>query len=135
MPLGSGNPVNGWEPLGKARGGLIKRYAGGGAVDGRDSIPALLMPDEYVVQRSAADAVGTDFLDGLNSMTKSKVRAMSSPRMPTPAGGSKQEMNVWLVSKDQAPVPTKNDIVATVGQDIASGGPIKTLIKQVIQGG
>lgn len=47
-----------------------KPYATGGTVPGSgsgDTVPAMLTPGEYVVRRSAVDAVGVPFLDGLNA--------------------------------------------------------------------
>lgn len=53
-------------------GAVPKLLASGGRVDwrprGTDSVPALLTPGEYVLNRSAASAIGRDVLDRLNSM-------------------------------------------------------------------
>lgn len=47
-------------------------FASGGLVDGpyigRDNIPAMLMPGEFVVRRKAAQLLGKNFLQNLNSM-------------------------------------------------------------------
>lgn len=120
-------------------GGSVKGYAGGGSVtggsvSGRDAVQALLMNGEYVLNKTATDAVGTDFLDNLNSQGNT-VAASNTPATtviqqkaaPTP-------VNVWVVSPDQQPVPGPRDIVAMVSDDIQRGGSIKTLIKSVQAG-
>ena len=51
---------------GKANGGYIARFAGGGST-GQDNIPALLMGGEYVMNKKAVDMYGKDFMGQLNS--------------------------------------------------------------------
>ena len=53
----------------KARGGLIYR-AGGGSIfkpRGTDTVPAMLTPGEFVIRKSAVDAIGKDTLSAINS--------------------------------------------------------------------
>jgi TP901 family phage tail tape measure protein len=50
------------EPLRKAGGGAIY-----GGVAGKDSVPALLMPGEYVLNREAVSNIGVGTLNALNS--------------------------------------------------------------------
>ena len=56
---------------GKAKGGLIRRYASGGYVDGgsgvRDDVPAMLTDGEYVLRKSAVNKYGIDSLNMLNN--------------------------------------------------------------------
>ena len=49
--------------LGKAYGGMIRRYASGGPVD---DIPALLMGGEYVMNRQSSSKYGKRLLDSMN---------------------------------------------------------------------
>jgi hypothetical protein len=61
-------------------GGPIRRFASGGLVTGpggTDVIPALLTAGEFVLSRSAAQTLGTSFLEALNSV---------SPAVPSPPG-------------------------------------------------
>lgn len=51
---------------GKASGGYIAKFAGGGST-GQDNIPALLMGGEYVMNKKAVDMYGKDFMGRLNS--------------------------------------------------------------------
>lgn len=60
-------------PLYSAIGGSVKNYAVGGGVDGgRDRVPALLEPGEFVIRRPAAQALGEDMLKMLNAMGPNK---------------------------------------------------------------
>jgi hypothetical protein len=57
------------EPQGRARGGLIYRANGGSIFQpkGTDTVPAMLTPGEFVIRKSAVDAIGTDTLAAINS--------------------------------------------------------------------
>lgn len=64
---------SGGEILTAAKGGVVPRYlANGGPTlfkrKGTDTIPAMLTPHEFVVTRQAHSAVGTDFLNRINSL-------------------------------------------------------------------
>jgi hypothetical protein len=48
-------------------GTAIKHMAGGGSVGGTDTIPAMLTPGEYVINRDAAQQIGRGRLDQLNA--------------------------------------------------------------------
>ena len=56
---------------GKARGGLIKKYAVGGKVMGgsgfRDDVPALLNNGEYVIKKASVNKYGETFFNNLNT--------------------------------------------------------------------
>jgi hypothetical protein len=56
--------------LGKASGGKILRMAGGGSVNSRDRVPALLEPGEFVIRRPAAKAIGGAALNQMNATGK-----------------------------------------------------------------
>jgi hypothetical protein len=56
---------------GRANGGYIARFAGGGST-GKDNIPALLMGGEYVMNKKAVDMYGRDFMNQLNTGTLPK---------------------------------------------------------------
>ena len=67
----------GTKPSRNARGGLIRGYENGGSVftpQGTDTVPAMLTPGEFVIQKAAVDAVGTSFLNAINSAGGSKPR-------------------------------------------------------------
>lgn len=114
--------------------GQLQHFANGGpvrgGVQGRDSVPAMVMPGEFVMKRTAVDAVGTDYLHSLNAATNSVVSS-SAPK----AAAQQQEggtVNVWVVTPDQKPNGMgPKDVVAVISDDISRGGSIKKLIKQV----
>jgi TP901 family phage tail tape measure protein len=114
-------------------GGLVHANSGY-HVSGRDSVPAMLRPDEYVLRKSAVDLVGVDNLDMINSLGNSTI-SKSKPAQMTPANSNNAgHVNVWLVPKDSVPPPGPRDIVQAIGDDIVKGGTIKKLIKQVNMG-
>jgi TP901 family phage tail tape measure protein len=135
---GAGAGVDGFGALGLGNAGYRSggpiRMAGGGGVPTRDSVNILGMPGEYMVQKSAVDAVGMDYMNRLNSI--------AGPRRPTntPANMNQQPpqqqlVNVYVVSPDQVPPPSPRDIVAHVATDLAQGGVTKRLVKQIANGG
>ena len=122
-------------------GGPVVRRAGGGFIPGttvgRDSTHLLAQPGEYVLQKSAAGALGESFLDNLNRTTNASLRQGAErakgvkPQAPT----EPSLVNVWVVSPDQQTGMSKDDIVVTVSDNISRGGSIRKLIKQVQMGG
>ncbi len=117
----------------------VRRFARGGPVTGgtpgRDSVPALLMPNEFVMNTAAVDAVGTDFLHGLNQATNSVASSSGSSRGKAATSSSDSSVvNVWVVSPDQQPPMGPKDVVAVIADDITRGGNVKRLIKSVQTG-
>jgi hypothetical protein len=65
---------SGWSGgQGYAMGGMVmpKGYANGGGIFGTDTVPAMLTPGEFVIKKSAVDAIGLDKLNSINSGTAS----------------------------------------------------------------
>ena len=63
-------------------GGPIRQFAGGGLVTGplgNDAVPGLLTAGEFVLNRQAAQTLGTSFLEALNSQPGAR-RAVPSVR-------------------------------------------------------
>lgn len=116
----------------------VRHFASGGVVSGgtsgRDSVPSMLMPGEFVMNTKAVDSVGTDFLHSLNQQTNSVASTSTSSKSKTANTTSDNTVNVWIVSPDQQPAMGAKDIVAIVGDDITRGGNIKKLIKSVQTG-
>ena len=116
-----------------AQGGYV-RAVNGLYNQNRDSVRAILQPGEFVMRKSAVNMIGRDTLEGLNSQGNRLVsQAPIKPQSAEPAVAQKP-LNVWVVSPDQTPPPGPNDIVHHVASNIASGGQIKQLIKQVNAG-
>lgn len=129
-------------------GGLIttsgvKHFARGGEVTGtnigRDSVPALLQPNEYVVQRSAVQALGTNFMQNLNNVTTGSLKQGAanlggSKPMVQNVMKSSPPVNVYVVSPEQQRQMSQQDVVVALQDDILRGGATKKLIKAVITG-
>ena len=118
---------------GAATGGLVR-----GGTANRDSVGAKLMPGEYVLKKSAVDALGTNFLNDLNtnaaqtlSNTAAQLGGMSYDNEST---SEPSVVNVWVVSKEEEAQMGPNDIIATISRDIRNGGQTKRLIQSVVAG-
>jgi hypothetical protein len=60
-------------PTGKANGGPVHHFARGGLVPGQgnsDTVPANLMPGEFVIRKKAVEAIGVDRLHKMNGYNK-----------------------------------------------------------------
>ncbi len=119
----------------------MRHMASGGSVYGgisnKDSVPTMLMPGEFVMNKPAVDAVGTDFLHGLNTTTNAVASASTNTNTVSPTNKDSKNggtVNVYVVSPDQQPAMGPNDIIATVSNNIVTGGSVKQLIKSVQMG-
>lgn len=94
-------------------------FADGGAVSGAgtgtsDSIPARLSNGEYVIKASSAKALGTNFLDRLNSVGDGKaIRSGRLPRFKYADGGEVRTENSQL--GNTMPTEQSNELPSTVG--------------------
>lgn len=125
-------------PYPGAVGGLvttqgIRRFASGGGVVGRDSVPALLMPGEYVMKKSAVDMLGKETLDSLNRAT-SRVSDERASNIRESKSAKPVVTNVYVVSDAKEAGMTPNDVLVTISRDILQGGQTRELIQQVVQG-
>ena len=97
----------------------ILGLAGGGAVSGAgtgtsDSIPARLSNGEYVIKASSAKALGTNFLDRLNSVGDGRtIRSGRLPRFKYADGGEVRTEDSQL--ENTMPMQQANELPPTVG--------------------
>lgn len=137
--LFNNRPITSTLDIGRgAVGGLvttrgIRRFAAGGGVAGRDSVPALLMPGEYVMKKSAVDMLGKETLDSLNRAT-SRVSDEKASNIRESKSAKPVVTNVYVVSDAKEAGMTPNDVLVTIGRDILQGGQTRQLIQQVVQG-
>jgi len=124
--------------VGLREGGDVKKAADGTHVKGnlnRDSQRYDLMPGEYVLRRSAVQAIGVDQLDSLNALGNRTVQSAghqgaASNQQKTSAPG--RDMNIYLVDeRSQATGLGPSDVIAVISDDISRGGTTKKLIKSV----
>lgn len=133
---GAGAPPTsgiGLNPFVAIQGGQVpKRFAQGSPAPFRDSVHALLQPGEVVMNRSAVSFMGAD---NLLEMNRQGNRRLS--QMPTMQAMKREpdNVNVWVVAPETKPQVGKKDIVATISDDILTGGSVKKLIKAVQMGG
>ena len=130
--------------LGLASGGFVNgnsipHFANGGATSGtdigRDSIPAYLRPDEYVLRPSATAALGKPFLDRLNATTTGSLKQLEGKaQAPQVNVVQSPPTNVYVISPDQKQQMGPQDVVVSIEDNISRGGSIKRLIKSVISG-
>lgn len=110
---------------GNAAGGYIT-----GGVPGRDSVIAKVMPGEYISKKSTVDALGSKFFADLDTKGKKSLDTYNSTTVINQ--GSQKQVNVYVVSPDNVPSMGPDDVIATVGDNIQRGGPLKKLIKSVV---
>jgi hypothetical protein len=122
---------------GMASGGLVM-----GPMKNRDSVPTMLMPGEFVMKKSAVDALGADYLSRLNNSANSTIASstasIESAKGNTTFGGSTGAggvVNVYVVGQQQQQQMTPNDVVVTITNDMLKGGQTKKLVKQIAMGG
>ncbi|QEE37930.1 MULTISPECIES: phage tail tape measure protein [unclassified Methylobacterium] len=135
---GGGGILSGIPALfGMYHGGPI-RMAGGGGVPGtdaalsmRDSKPILAQPGEYLLRRSAVDAIGRENLDQVNALGGAMVNRAPKVDAGQRFGGASAQSNVYVVDREQVPPPSANDVVHMIGDNIQRGGAIRQLIKSV----
>lgn len=121
-------------------GGMVpnKRAAAGMAVNTRDSVPVMVRPGEYILRNSAVDAIGKDNLDMINAYGNRTVeRAGAQVNSAGMQYASQQQprgnpVNVYVVSPEQKPTLTENDVLVTIQKDLAKGGKTAQLIKTVM---
>ena len=90
--------------LGFAKGGPVKGFARGGASDPRDTIPALLRPNEFVMRPEAVANLGIPLLNALNSMSFDPSKFFRSmPTLPTRYNSSPGRAMGGPITSSQAP--------------------------------
>lgn len=113
--------------------GHVRKFALGGAPN-RDSQLIHAQPGEYILRKTAVDAIGRDTLDEMNARGNSVVsRSNAQNKMaPTPTSEGNRAINFYLVDeRSQAGALGPHDVLAVVTDDIARGGVTKKLIKSI----
>lgn len=116
-------------------GGSVRRRALGGSAPNRDSELTMLQPGEYVMRKTAVDAIGVDTLNQMNAQGNMVASRSAPPAMQQQKPGGDQTINFYLVDeRSQAGAIGPQDILAVVTDDIARGGTTKKLIKSIQMG-
>lgn len=122
--------------LNRREGGWIYAKTGYGPVRGRDSVPVMAQPGEFVLRKSAVEAIGADNLESLNAAGNRLVSGDAAPRPVNMVSQviPERPLNVYVVSPDNVPPPSKNDIITWVQEDMINRGPVYKSTKAVQQG-
>ena len=111
-----------------------KYFATGGIVSGsiknKDSVPAMLMPGEFVLQKSTVDVLGEGFLHSLNNNALQTLAASSVGG--SVSGSSMMTQNIYLIDERSQAQMGPNDVIAVIGKDIKTGGSTRQLIQSVV---
>lgn len=136
----------------KMVGGFARRAAGGpssiaamrgfipaaAGMPGRDSVPILAMPGEFVLRKSAVDAIGADNLDRINAngnrMLSSESAGVSGAAKAMAPQNDNQPLNVYVVSPDRVPPTSKTDIVIAIQEDMVNKGPVYKMVRAANKG-
>ena len=103
-------------PIHAATGGLVPQYKAGGGVmqaRGTDTVPAMLTPGEYVVRKSAVDALGVGVLDSLNR-TSSTGAVGGGVQIDYERLASALRPNVSITNQYPAPERSSDSVVRTM---------------------
>jgi len=133
----SGTPFGGGPaPEFYREGGLIHAATGYGPVRGRDSVDIKAMPGEYVLRKSAVDAIGVDNLNQINAQgNKINSSALAAkPVIIAPQGKPERPLEVYVVSPDKQPPPTRDQIIVMVQEDMINRGPVYKTTKAIQSG-
>lgn len=118
-------------------GGPVKGYYGGGQIASglttRDSTLIHAAKGEYVLRSQAANSIGRDMLDSMNSRGAEAIRGAGKVTMPV-VQPAPVETNVYVISPEEKPQLGPNDVIAIIASDVLKGGTTKKLIKQVSNG-
>lgn len=127
-PIGISRASQLGSPVFAASGGSLS-----GGIAGRDSIPVMAMPGEYMVKKTAVDAVGVDFMNSLNNTTANSISASA----PSTSSGKKdpEVTNIWVVTPDQKPPMGPKDIELILEDKLSQGkSSLKTLVRSIAMG-
>jgi len=112
-----------------ASGGLvgrqgIARYAAGGNVRTRDSVPALLEPGEFVMKKSAVDAIGASNMERMNATGKTALNSAPKVKVQIENKGSDKE-----AEQGETQMDGETAIVKLILKDLDTNGPIRRSIR------
>lgn len=137
--IGSAGTTNGSAGTGT---GAVYAAEGGemtGGIAGRDSIPVMAMPGEFMLKKAAVDAIGVDYLHQLNNQSDGALRNSASGASNSGgrsnSGGQGDVTNIWLVTPDQQQTIGPKDIVMTIQDHLDKPNTgLRMLIKSIATG-
>ena len=100
-------------------GAGMKRFASGGGVKKIDSVPALLQPGEFVMKKSAVDAIGSNNLERMNASNKASNKPTNIKVQLENSGKEKE------AEQGETQFDGETAIVKIILKDLSSNGPIR----------
>src|SRR3546814_12641610 len=114
--------------VGRAEVGLVTE-----GVPNRDSVATKLARHEFVVQKSAGDSVGVDFMRDLNRRGARALQGLNSNVIPLKP--TNVETNVYVIPPTEKPQLGPHDVIAVIDDALMRESSTKKLIKHVSNGG
>lgn len=105
------------------RSGSWSRFAAGGGVMMRDSVPALLEPGEFVMKKSSVDSIGRSAMERMNATGKSSGGATNIKVQVDNSGQPKE------AQQGETQFDGETAIVKLILKDLNSNGPIRRSIR------
>lgn len=106
-----------------------------GGTPGKDSIPIMAMAGEFMLKKTAVDAIGVDNLYNMNQMTESSVRTSNGSTGRSNSNSQPEVTNIWLVPAGTEPSLGPKDVVMIIADTLNQGtSTVKTLVKQIASG-
>ena len=115
--------------FGQASGGIVQnngaisRFAAGGGVMMRDSVPALLEPGEFVMKKSSVDSIGRSAMERMNATGKSS-GGVTNVKVQVDNSGQPKE-----AQQGETQIDGETAIVKLILKDLNSNGPIRRSIR------
>lgn len=106
-----------------AHNSTMRRFAAGGGVMMRDSLPALLEPGEFVMKKSSVDSIGRNSLERMNATGKSSGGATNIKVQVENSGQPKE------AQQGETQFDGETAIVKLILKDLNSNGPIRRSIR------
>jgi len=132
QPAFSGGDADYFLP--KATGGLIPTGAG---VPGKDSVPILAMPGEFVIPTNSVNKYGVAFFEKLRAQKFAEGGLVGGNSRPMTTSGEKSVQNLQIVNivdPSQIPQTTDDQIINVISYDMARKGQTYRAVRQVAAG-
>ena len=136
LASGGGSSIPSWIS-GMRNGGGPTMAATGRLVGGqgaRDTQLFGLTPGEYVLRKSAVDAVGVDTLDRINALGNRTISGGAASMMSASRPVEPDVTNIYVMPPNEKPTLTKKDVLINMQDFLQTDGTTKQLVRQISRG-